>query len=194
MKGDHEADKREEDALLDSDTAHIYISSAFARQHTHNRHTDIQPNLSLARRDISARQHHPTRRLDEKDDDIEPDEPARQRCGADAPDALVRQPEVDDAPDNHVDEGVDPERREKDEHLRGDGPARGARVARTHDAEGEAEGFPGGRHADDPAEGLAVGEGLDVVGEGDGAEEGREGDGAGVRGAVGPLGVGVTGV
>jgi hypothetical protein len=35
---------------------------------------------------------------------------------------------------------------------------------------------------------------LDVVSESDGAEECGEGDGAGVGGAVGPLGVGVPGV
>lgn len=143
VEGDHEGEEGEEDALLDSDTTHICVWSAFASHYTRERRTDVQSNLDLSRRVVSARQHHAARRLDEKDDDIEPDKPPRQRRGSNAPYALLWQPEVDDAADDHVDEGIDPERREQNEHLRDDGPARGARVASAHDAEGEAESFPG---------------------------------------------------
>lgn len=143
VEGDHEGEEGEEDALLDSNATHICVSSAFVCQYTREGRTDVQSNLDLTRLVVSARQHHAARRLDEKDDDIEPDEPPRQRRGSNTPYALIRQPEVDDAADDHVDEGVDPERREENEHLRDDGPARGARIARAHDAEGEAESFPG---------------------------------------------------
>lgn len=92
---------------------------------TRDRRTDIQSNLNQLRLAIitGVGQHQTARRLDEKDNDIEPDKPSRQRRGADTPYTLIWQPEVDDAADDHVDEGVDPERGEEDKHLRADRPA-----------------------------------------------------------------------
>ena len=130
--------------------------------------------------------------MDEEGADVAEDEYECDALCLEAEDLVVREEEVDHAAEDHVDEGVDPERGKEDEKLLRGGVGGVELVLDAEGAEDVASRLPGAAHDEDPGEGFLMQDGLEDVREGCEAEEADEEDCGAVGGAVVPLGVGVS--
>ena len=155
MEARREVAEEEDEELLQADAALV----------------DVQPEQDLRGRHVVARSGRGAAGLDQKGEDVEQDEVEAKAPGFDFEESGGRMVVVDHAAEDHVDEGVGPERGDEDEDEPGRvGGVRG-RGSDGGDAEGVGEGLPKCGHADYPAVGFAVEDGLSNVGQGDEAEE-----------------------
>lgn len=130
-----EADKAQDEELLQADAAHVDVDA----QHEH------------AVRDVGLRGDRCAGRLDEEGQDVEADEErgeALRRQPAQAP-GLVKEPQH--AAQRHVQEGVDPERRQQEEQLVVGVVVGVVLVFGQQHAEDHRDELPEGAHNDDPA-------------------------------------------
>ena len=121
--------------------------------------------------------HDAARALDDEGEDVGEHKPLAHAPGADGADLLGGQVEEDHARQRHVDEGVDPQRRQQvQDGVRG-GEADVLLVLGAQGVQDEAERLPHGAHDEHPGVALLEDEGLDDVGGRQQAEEHRHGDG-----------------
>ena len=105
---------------------HLYVEPHRQRKEDHDEellqpnppHVDMHALQDLLRRRPRPA-HSAAHELDHERHDVHGDEAQRQHGGADAEEGAHRQEEVDHAPEEHVVEGVDPQRRQQHEELGG---------------------------------------------------------------------------
>lgn len=120
--------------------------------------TNIPPYLRSVR--VITAQHGPTGRLDQKASHIGPHKNAREKPSLELPDRSLGKPEIHHSAPDHVREGIDPERRKQNQHIRDLRPRVVPRFLCAHAAQAQPGSLPDCGHADDPGETLFVIDGL----------------------------------
>jgi len=167
LEADDKRSEKDDEALLNSDTGHVYVLSRGHR-----------------RRIVAWGEHRTAGGLHEEGRDVEPHEPFPNANCLEAPYFLIGVVCPNESAGGHICVCVNPQRCEQEEKGANDGEGLRLLVAGCDSSDDEGDEFPSHPHNHDPAEAFSVKNGEANVSDCEEAEKSRKGDGCGKGGIV----------